>query len=582
MGKINLYKINDIEELESALKKGYDLKSCKDVPPKEDKKKINYKMLLYYGKKGEDVNLQWNWILNAFGKNDIKTQSKPKAVVLIKIKKNNNKEGKLDYYTEGFAASYGQAYKLVDSYANKEWVFEVAKKLKYNQVRIMGVTMPNSRNNRRINTYYGNNILDWGSGEAITNLKARIDLTTFDSDFWVKNSSKENEENIPKNFKPPFDETIKMGNSISFTLKKEDLNCIGEIITLIFNILDSPKVQYDLPYLQKESNEKNLEELENDLNETFNKIMENPEEDYDLDISEYNVAGSRIDFIDENVTYTYEYKELSLKSKEHEKLDINDLIQFAKEIKEKNPKKEFNLLNIKIHIKDENDINSNLNIKKFIFYNDEKSNHLLIDGNWSKYDTNYLKYLENSIDKIESNYEPKFDIPTEDYMNFVKECKKKNKKSNENVNYFTEEYFNKFMHEIHNFELYDRKSKNWEKYQLEKMDLYDAKTDTFFAVKIGQTSSQLNYVFDQCLNGLIYLEHEEPEKYSKIKKVCIWIIYTAKRTPFVKNVNEEGIKIANLNDLNLLIVKNRLDEWKKQILLRGLKPIVWVNYKSKT
>ena len=25
-----------------------------------------------------------------------------------------------------------------------------------------------------------------------------------------------------------------------------------------------------------------------------------------------------------------------------------------------------------------------------------------------------------------------------------------------------------------------------------------------------------------------------------------------------------------------------LDEWKKQILLRGLKPIVWVNYKSKT
>ena len=43
--------------------------------------------------------------------------------------------------------------------------------------------------------------------------------------------------------------------------------------------------------------------------------------------------------------------------------------------------------------------------------------------------------------------------------------------------------------------------------------------------------------------------------------------------------NEDGK--PDINRLDMLMLKNRLDQWKKEVRLQGYTPIVYVNYRTR-
>ena len=60
----------------------------------------------------------------------------------------------------------------------------------------------------------------------------------------------------------------------------------------------------------------------------------------------------------------------------------------------------------------------------------------------------------------------------------------------------------------------------------------------------------------------------------KISKAVLWFVLD-------RNTHiEDASGNPDLNQLDMLMLKNRLDHWKKEVRLQGFKPIVYINYRS--
>ena len=131
-------------------------------------------------------------------------------------------------------------------------------------------------------------------------------------------------------------------------------------------------------------------------------------------------------------------------------------------------------------------------------------------------------------------------------------------------------YSHNIMGEQYGFENHDRSSTYLDSGEkIEIMDLY--KDKTMFAVKIGSTSSKLNYVVNQSLDSFRLYHIGELKNAPEIDTVAVWLI-------FDKEASSRIIKEhTDLSELKLLGLKNRLDEWKKEVRLAGKKPVVYVN-----
>lgn len=57
-----------------------------------------------------------------------------------------------------------------------------------------------------------------------------------------------------------------------------------------------------------------------------------------------------------------------------------------------------------------------------------------------------------------------------------------------------------------------------------------------------------------------------------IDTVVIWIVL--ERSTFLDNLNGK----PDINSLEMLMLKNRIDQWKKEVRLQGYKPVIWINY----
>lgn len=59
----------------------------------------------------------------------------------------------------------------------------------------------------------------------------------------------------------------------------------------------------------------------------------------------------------------------------------------------------------------------------------------------------------------------------------------------------------------------------------------------------------------------------------KVTTVVLWLIL--EREHHIEG--PDGI--PDLNRLNMLMFKNRLDQWKKEVRLAGMRPLVYINYR---
>ena len=223
-------------------------------------------------------------------------------------------------------------------------------------------------------------------------------------------------------------------------------------------------------------------------------------------------------------------------------------------------------------------------VKDLIDYTDDREKCLLSKGVWYQYNEDYLSYLRDSIAEISAEYHPEYDFTKESYEKFIdsKYIQEKNNplyrdKTPEEIReslrrkYYAERAYNLLREESDGFKNFDRNEIRVGNSSIEIMDLY--KDGMMCAVKIGNASSKLCYAVDQSLTALkLYKKHQLPQM-PEITTVVLWFVL--ERQDHIEDENG----CPQLNQLDMLMLKNRLDQWKKEVRLQGLKPLIFINYR---
>lgn len=199
----------------------------------------------------------------------------------------------------------------------------------------------------------------------------------------------------------------------------------------------------------------------------------------------------------------------------------------------------------------------------FIDYVDAKGRYYLDDGIWYQFDSNYLNYLRSAVTLIPLSTSPEIPILRDaDYKKWIKAGKR------DPAVHYREKYLNELLARAYGYENYDRAQFKYDQLTYEVADL--VKGDSLTFVKIGKTQ-KLNYVVDQSLNALNVLKRARFRlpvngRSRRIKNIALWLFLDRKGT------------ISGLDDLNSLIFLMKLADWRKEVLMAGLTPLVKISY----
>ncbi|WLD93355.1 DUF6119 family protein [Alkalihalobacillus sp. AL-G] len=547
MASINIYRIseNNKENLLDHLGGQYNecgerviVKSDLDAETGEVVE-INYSMTLYYSTNPEDKEISWNWVLTEFELDTVTRNVSPKSIILVKLNE--------EYYT----VTFGHSYFKVDQYSDKEWAFDFARRLNFSNIRTTAITNPNSQRNKTVNTYLDYENLDFNSGEALTKLKAKIDL----------------EEGFEL-----FQDTIEIGNSVRFHSKEPSLNTIVDMIRHIEDVRINSHIEVKIPYFKLVKDEEQIEEL-------YELMKNDIEEDVMfLDFSEYQIYATEIVF-QENQEFEYKYT-YNRKNKECSSISIETLQDF---LDENGFSQRDDLLNIKVRVYRNGNRIFHKEIRNLIFYTNEAAKALLSNGDWYIYNEDYLQYLKDSIAEIPVEFDDEYNYNNLNHQQFLEEAFQ-NEKENEEFEglseaeihkkiknkYYKERYFNESLIEK-DFSNFDRDLVALNKHKLEVADLY--KDTSIYSVKFGNSSGKLCYAIDQSIEAIKAYHRRDIEFENKIENVYIWFVL--ERNPLPLNNG-----VPDINELEMLILKNKLDQWKKEVRLLGYQPKIRVNYKD--
>lgn len=538
MGQINLYKI-DVNKKEEFIEKL--------IEKFEFLGEQNYNLINGEAPKytvGTYVNIpegrktpEWQWILDEYEYNIEGTQASPRAILLIE-----NKE-------DTYAVTYGLSYFAVDKYCDIGFAFDFARRIRFRQIRTTTLTAPNAQRNKMINVYLNYNDLSFDSGESYAKIKAKVE---HDADFIVHG------------------DMVEIGHSIKTNLLENSIDSILKFIEYVETIRKQDELQR-IPVFTKIKDEKIIKELDECL-------IEKIEENIDcINISELDIVGATEIFNSNDTTFTLKYqrKDCTIQDLVKEKI-----LQFMRDNK-LNIKKDF--LNIKIVSNKNGEPVCTDVMKRLIDFTDDNKRSLLLKGEWYSFNDDYVQYLQDSISELDVIYNPVYDFSKEQLVEYVA---RKYQEEKDNIEYtglsnaeiekkikdkyYAERVFNNVLEEQFGFENHDRDSEETGAGKIELMDLY--KDETMFAVKIGNSSAKLSYVVEQSISSTRMYKHHLLPNMPKVKQIAVWIVL--KRQRKLPTVNGK----PDISVLKMIMLKNRLDAWKKEVRLLGYNPIVYLNY----
>lgn len=201
----------------------------------------------------------------------------------------------------------------------------------------------------------------------------------------------------------------------------------------------------------------------------------------------------------------------------------------------------------------------------FIDYVDEKNNYYLDEGRWYQFDKNYLTNIREAVDRIELNFNP--EIVDFDEAAFVARNAAAQTKQEK---MYREQYLNYLLQRDWGFRNWDRDIGEFEGLKIETADLF--KDGVVYFVKIGETQ-YLSGAIDQAMISLKMLERQKFQvsfdgvEY-KIAKMSLWFFFERKG------------RITSLSETKSLIFLMKLANWRKAVLLSGLKAEVRISYKQ--
>lgn len=544
MGTLNIYKIDNdkLQDLMETLNQKMRKLGTQTIPEpiSETGENQPIRCELYYAQQENPVSLSWDWVLAAFGQESVRTNPLPKAVLLLK------KENGAIY-----AITFGHAFFLIDKFCDRDFGFVFARKMNFQEIKTTTLTAPNSHRNKMVNTYVNYEELDFDSGESYAKLKAKAALP---DEFTL--------------FKP----MVEIGTSIRVDSAENSLERAVAIIAYIENIVDTEADKHKIPVFTHIKDQ----ERKRFLNERLNLFVEMRHE---IHVSELEVIGATEVFNHNDYEFVLKYRRYKEKVTS---LSDDVLRSFC----EANHIPLTEALNIAVYSERDGMVFAPVCVRDMIDYTDDQERCLLSQGQWYQYNDDYLSYLQASISEITTYYEPQYDFSEEKYNAFnetkllaerteLRYSGKSDKEIREQLQkkYYAERVFNLLMERDYGFENHDRGTVPVGNGTVEIMDLY--KEETMFAVKIGGTSGKLCYAVDQSLEALKLYKHNQLNNMPVIKSVAIWFVLDRSR----HIENEDGK--PDINRLDMLMLKNRLDQWKKEVRLQGYMPIIYVNYRTK-
>lgn len=547
MSTINLYKIDSqkyddfIQELGSKYKKiSISKKFINDFC--EENEEIFY-FYLYIANPQGSKKISWDWAVELFDSKIDEVTSNPKAVLLVEYESNDKEVC--------YALTFGSSFFAVDKYCDSDFGFDFARKVKFKEIKTTTSTTPNLRRNKTINSYIDYVIFDFDSGESFAKIKGNIELF--------------------KNFKL-FNPSFEIGNSIKFSIRNNSFEYIALSILYIEHIINSKSDINNIPVFSKIKDKDTISKLDESLKNSI-------QEGNTICISEVDIVGAWEVFNRNDDSILIRYRD---HEKEIDELNEQELRKFCEELDL--PYQE-DILNARVTIFQNGNSVATKFVKELIDYTNDENKSILIKGTWYSYNDDYIEYLEYSMNEIEVNYEEKYDFTRDRYDQFLEEQFQKNATNTEysslsdkeireriKSKYYAERAFNMILEDKYQFVSYDRKPRNINGYIVEPMDLY--KDKTMWAVKMGESSSKLCYAVDQSLSSFQLYKRKAFNYMPKIDKVGIWLVLD--RTTPIKKKNGH----PDLNELKMLMLKNKIDNWKKEVRLAGLIPVININYRT--
>lgn len=537
MGQINLYKV-DAVKLDQFIASLYDKFECIGSEKYSLEGDDNYEVSIHVSIPEDRNPLTWQWLLDLYDYGTVTTQSNPKAVIVIR--RTNSI----------YVVTYGFAYFIVDKFSDRDFAFSFARRIKFKEIKTTTLTAPNSHRNKTVNTYVNYRDLEFDSGESFAKIKTKVE--------------------IPEGFEI-HGESIEIGHSIKTNISEDSIERILIFVKYVEDVIKNNDINYNIPLFCEVTNQDLLEELEEELKLKITDNIDN------INVSELDIIGATEIFNNNDSTFKLKYR--------HKELIVSELTKYELErfSKENNFNLKEKLLEIKvISMNDGRPVRTDI-IKNMIDYTDDKNRCILSKGQWYQFNDDYESYLRDSIAEINTYYDPKYDFDLGKYNQYIESryyaekddpkyigISKKEIVSKFERKYYAERTFNNVMGEQWDFIVFDRVESSVGGARVELMDLY--KDETMFAVKIGDSSGKLCYAVDQSVSSLKIYKHGLLEGMPEVKNVAVWLVL--KRANKLNDINGQ----PDLNELNMIMLKNKLDSWKKEVRALGYNPIVYINY----
>lgn len=515
MAKINLFQINKPDELKERLA----VYQCSHLQHNIFDMSGNAHVVSIYLQEDSPnpKELSWKWVLDSFGLTIEDKRTSPKAIVLF--------ESDLGCY----AATFGASYFLVNEYCNRDYPFNIARRIELKKVKTTTLNSQSTTRNRMIYSYSNCAELIFESGEAFAKIKASV--------------------NLGDKFKH-IKQNMQFGTSISFITKEGSLKTIADFIWYGTEVLLNNKEINKIPIYQqitdKDRIEREIQDLKNKLDISLTNAF----------ASEVEIVGTMEIIQNEDYSYVLKYNDYE---EAYPELNSEAIEQFIIQY----PISPLsNILNIKVVVfKDEKPVVTKRFYDFIDWINDENAS-ILSQGKWYHFNDDFIEYLHESILAIQTTYEAKYDFSK-------KEFQYKNSINKGDLSY-RERYFNT-LRKKDGFILKDGVMAMYDHHKFESHDL--EKDGVIYSVKIGKGASKLAYVIQQSLTSL-QLHKNGKNPYSKgTTHIGIWLVLD--RANMLKT-DERGT--PNINEIYSITLKISLDNWRKQVLQAGFIPSLKINY----
>ena len=538
MGFINVFKIEKGRR-EEFINKLHDL--CGD-PYKRDTTVagVNFQVDLYIKNNRIAQGVGWEWVLQEFSATVIQKEKQAWAVLVAEV-------GETHY-----ALTFGNAFYHVDKFSDKDFAFSIGRKFDYKQIKSTAQANPNSNRNKTVVSYIKSEKFEYDSGESFIKIKGKVKLA---EGFTL------------------FKENIEIGSSIKFDIERPTLDKCLQIL-LYLNELTGKDDITRIPIFVKVRDDRLKEELDRRLADDFKQG------NFSISFSDFDIIGTQETFYSDSQSYVIKYGH---KSKTVDAITEENIRVFCEE-----KGLQFNevALSLRIVIR-EDDPNSEREIRQLIDYTNEEKQCVLLKGEWYQYNDDYLAELDASMDEFEIFEDERYDWTAERYQKLLtkkyqeeKDCEQYRGQPQEVVlcklksRYYSERAYNEYMATEYGYTLLDRKLEKIQDHKVEAADLYQ--DGCLIAVKIGNASAKLSYAVDQidaAAKGVKKKALRFDQPFGKV--AVLFVLERKNRLPV------EAGKIK-LRELKMLVLKNRLNEWKSEMRHLGLEPRVYIGYNDLT